>query len=93
MEHLDLGAEVDQLPVTLSYEGRSKTQRSATKPNRMFQSPGRPLAMNNQGVGAEGLLAAQSVLAADGEDFGNDGRVEHLWVLKAIGDCCVHLSI
>ena len=49
--------------------------------------------MNNQGVGAEGLLAAQSVLAADGEDFGNDGRVEHLWVLKAIGDCCVHLSI
>ena len=49
--------------------------------------------MNNQGVGAEGLLAAQSVLAADGEDFGNDGRVEHLWVLRAIGDCCVHLSI
>ena len=41
--------------------------------------------MNNQGVGAEGLLAAQSVLAADGDDFGNDGRVEHLWVLKAIG--------
>ena len=41
--------------------------------------------MNNQGVGAEGLLAAQSVLAADGEEFGNDGRVEHLWVLKAIG--------
>ena len=91
MEHLDLGAEVDQLPVTLSYEGRSKTKRSATKPN--VSEPGRPLAMNNQGVGAEGLLAAQSVLAADGEDFGNDGRVEHLWVLKAIGDCCVHLSI
>ena len=41
--------------------------------------------MNNQGVGAEGLLAAQSVLAADGDEFGNDGRVEHLWVLKAIG--------
>ena len=45
--------------------------------------------MNNQGVGAEGLLAAQSVLAADGDGFGNDGRVEHLWVLKAIGDCCL----
>ena len=41
--------------------------------------------MSNHGVGAEGLLAAQSVLAADGDDFGNDGRVEHLWVLKAIG--------
>ena len=41
--------------------------------------------MNNQGVGAEGLLAAQSVLAADSDEFGNDGRVEHLWVLKAIG--------
>ena len=46
--------------------------------------------MNNQGVGAEGLLAAQSVLAADGDDFGNDGRVEHLWVLKAIGDLNIH---
>ena len=41
--------------------------------------------MSNHGVGAEGLLAAQSVLAADGDNFGNDGRVEHLWVLKAIG--------
>ena len=41
--------------------------------------------MSNHGVGAEGLLAAQSVLAADSDDFGNDGRVEHLWVLKAIG--------
>ena len=41
--------------------------------------------MSNHGVGAEGLLAAQSVLAADGDGFGNDGRVEHLWVLKAIG--------
>ena len=55
-----------------------------------FQSVGCQLRMNNQGVGAEGLLAAQSVLAADGDDFGNDGRVEHLWVLKAIGDLHIH---
>jgi len=49
--------------------------------------------MNNQGVGAEGLLAAQSVLAADGDDFGNDGRVEHLWVLKAIEHAEVYFNL
>jgi len=49
--------------------------------------------MNNQGVGAEGLLAAQSVLAADGDEFGNDGRVEHLWVLKAIEHAEVYFNL
>lgn len=39
----------------------------------------------NHGVGAEGVLAAQSVLSSDAE-VGNDGRVEQLWALKAIGD-------
>ena len=38
----------------------------------------------NHGVGADGLLAAKSVLAGEGE-LGNDGRVEQLWALKAIG--------
>ena len=38
----------------------------------------------NHGVGAEGVLAAQSALTGEGE-FGNDGRVEQLWALKAIG--------
>ena len=43
------------------------------------------MAGSNHGVGAEGLLAAQSALASDAE-LGNDGRVEHLWVLKAMGE-------
>merc|ERR1712192_97534 len=51
------------------------------------------MGMNNQGVGAEGLLAAQSVLAADSDEFGNDGRVEHLWVLKAIEHAEVYFNL
>ena len=63
---------------------KDQEERNRTKLN--ISESGSSVRMNNQGVGAEGLLAAQSVLAADGDDFGNDGRVEHLWVLKAIGD-------
>ena len=40
------------------------------------------MSIANYGVGAEGLMAAQSVLSADSNSIGNDGRVEHLWALK-----------
>ena len=36
------------------------------------------MSIQNFGVGADGLLAAQSALAAPSEHFGNDGRVEEM---------------
>lgn len=46
----------------------------------------------NHGVGAEGVLAAQSALTGEGE-FGNDGRVEQLWALKAIEHAEVYFNL
>ena len=40
------------------------------------------MSLANMGVGAEGLLAAQSALSAPAEEFGNDSRVEQLWAMK-----------
>ena len=51
------------------------------------------MALNNQGVGAEGLLAAQSVLNAGPEELGNDGRVEELWAMKAIEHAEVYFNL
>merc|ERR1712098_65708 len=49
--------------------------------------------LTNHGVGAEGLLAAQSVLAAPEDQLGNDGRVEQLWALKAIEHAEVYFNL
>ena len=40
------------------------------------------MSIANHGVGAEGLLAAQSVLSGAPDEFGNDSRVEQLWAMK-----------
>ena len=42
------------------------------------------MSLVNHGVGAEGLLAAQSVLGSAADEFGNDGRIEQLWAMKVI---------
>merc|ERR1712098_418444 len=49
--------------------------------------------LTNHGVGAEGLLAAQSVLAAPEDQLGNDGRVEELWAMKAIEHAEVYFNL
>ena len=49
------------------------------------------MSIANYGVGAEGLLAAQSVLSADSDAIGNDGRVEHLWAMKVRGKMLMFL--
>ena len=51
------------------------------------------MALNNHGVGAEGLLAAQSVLGGDPEMLGNDGRVEELWAMKAMEHAEVYFNL
>ena len=51
------------------------------------------MALSNQGVGAEGLLAAQSVLGAPSDMVGNDGRVEELWAMKAIEHAEVYFNL
>ena len=51
------------------------------------------MSLNNHGVGAEGLLAAQSVLGAGPDQLGNDGRVEELWALKAIEHAEVYFNL
>jgi len=51
------------------------------------------MALNNQGVGAEGLMAAASTLAMPGEEFGNDERVEALWAIKAMEHAEVYFNL
>eukprot|EP00092_Neocalanus_flemingeri_P037837 GFUD01041187.1.p1 GENE.GFUD01041187.1~~GFUD01041187.1.p1 ORF type:complete len:205 (-),score=73.66 GFUD01041187.1:137-751(-) len=51
------------------------------------------MSLSNQGVGAEGLLAAQSVLGAPSDMVGNDGRVEELWAMKAIEHAEVYFNL
>ena len=51
------------------------------------------MALNNLGVGPEGLLAAQSVLGGDPEMIGNDGRVEELWAMKAMEHAEVYFNL
>lgn len=51
------------------------------------------MSLVNHGVGAEGLLAAQSVLGASSDQFGNDGRLEHLWAMKAMEHAEVYFNL
>ena len=51
------------------------------------------MSIQNHGVGAEGLLAAQSALSAPSEHFGNDGRVEELWAMKAMEHAEVYFNL
>lgn len=51
------------------------------------------MALNNQGVGAEGLLAAAGALSRPSEEFGNDSRVESLWAMKAMEHAEVYFNI
>ena len=40
------------------------------------------MSIANYGVGADGLLAAQSAMSGSSDDYGNDSRVEQLWAMK-----------
>ena len=51
------------------------------------------MSLQNLGVGAEGLLAAKSALSAPSEHFGNDGRVEELWAMKAMEHAEVYFNL
>ena len=51
------------------------------------------MSLQNLGVGAEGLLAAKSALSAPSEQFGNDGRVEELWAMKAMEHAEVYFNL
>eukprot|EP00095_Tigriopus_kingsejongensis_P001969 maker-scaffold886_size84816-snap-gene-0.27 protein:Tk01969 transcript:maker-scaffold886_size84816-snap-gene-0.27-mRNA-1 annotation:"upf0368 protein cxorf26 homolog" len=51
------------------------------------------MALDNQGVGAAGLLAAADTLAQPAEEFGNDSRVESLWAMKAMEHAEVYFNI
>ena len=51
------------------------------------------MSIQNLGVGAEGLLAAKSALSAPSEHFGNDGRVEELWAMKAMEHAEVYFNL
>lgn len=51
------------------------------------------MALQNMGVGAEGLLAGASQLNAPAEEFGNDSRVEALWAMKAMEHAEVYFNI
>jgi len=51
------------------------------------------MSLNNQGVGAEGLMAGASALARPGEEYGNDERVEALWAIKAMEHAEVYFNI
>ena len=59
----------------------------------VFVLPVFQMALSNHGVGAEGLLAAQSVLGAPSDSVGNDGRVEELWAMKAIEHAEVYFNL
>lgn len=47
----------------------------------------------NVGVGADGLLAAKEALEAPADQFGNDGRVEQLWAMKAMEHAEVYFNL
>ena len=51
------------------------------------------MALNANGVGAEGLMAAAGALARPSEEYGNDGRVEVLWAMKAYEHAEVYFNI
>eukprot|EP00088_Acartia_fossae_P018401 TRINITY_DN20633_c0_g1_i1.p1 TRINITY_DN20633_c0_g1~~TRINITY_DN20633_c0_g1_i1.p1 ORF type:complete len:209 (+),score=31.82 TRINITY_DN20633_c0_g1_i1:28-654(+) len=51
------------------------------------------MSIQNFGVGAEGLLAAQSVLAGEPDSYGNDSRVEQLWAMKAMDHAEVYFNL
>ena len=51
------------------------------------------MSIQNLGVGAEGLLAAKSALSAPSDQFGNDGRVEELWAMKAMEHAEVYFNL
>ena len=51
------------------------------------------MSLQNLGVGAEGLLAAKSALSAPSDQFGNDGRVEELWAMKAMEHAEVYFNL
>jgi len=51
------------------------------------------MALNNQGVGAEGLMAAASALGRPSEEFGNDERVEAMWAIKAMEHAEVYFNL
>ncbi|XP_040567659.1 protein PBDC1 [Lepeophtheirus salmonis] len=46
-----------------------------------------------RGIGAEGLIAAAETLGRPSEEFGNDERVETLWVMKAIEHAEVYFNL
>ncbi len=47
----------------------------------------------NHGVGAEGLLAAQSALTDSADNYGNDPRLEQLWAMKAMDHAEVYFNL
>ncbi len=47
----------------------------------------------NHGVGADGLLAAQSALQGSAENYGNDPRLEQLWAMKAMDHAEVYFNL
>jgi hypothetical protein len=47
----------------------------------------------NHGVGAEGLLAAQSALQDSADNYGNDPRLEQLWAMKAMDHAEVYFNL
>ncbi len=47
----------------------------------------------NHGVGADGLLAAQSALQGSAENYGNDPRLEQLWAMKAMEHAEVYFNL
>ena len=51
------------------------------------------MSIQNLGVGAEGLLAAQSTLSAPSDQFGNDERVEEMWAMKAMEHAEVYFNL
>jgi len=51
------------------------------------------MALNNLGVGAEGLMAGAAALARPGEEYGNDERVEALWAIKAMEHAEVYFNL
>jgi len=47
----------------------------------------------NNGVGAEGLLAAQAALQDSADNYGNDPRLEQLWAMKAMDHAEVYFNL
>jgi hypothetical protein len=49
--------------------------------------------MSVMNVGADGLLAGMEALQQPAEEFGNDGRVEQLWAMKAMEHAEVYFNL